>query len=336
LTTDTPLERFIATTGRTLPSLVAARALTARRLDNRRALLGDLQLAEDVAVVMLGSWGRWEITSGSDDDYIVITDGASGTVVPGLGEVASRIAADPLGSNPPGTEGVFGAPLPVPMSELLGNIGLDADTNTNLTRRMLLMLESVSVTGEAVHAKARRDIVEGYLRDSIKDFRPPRFLLNDIVRYWRTIGVDFVAKDRKRGGDGWGLRNVKLRTSRKLLFISGLLPVLRCHEQRKEHMLDFLVEQFSLPPIDRLADAFLEYHAEADGVATLVSYDQFLQLLDDRPVRNELNRIHNSAEAAASSHFEAIARLGVTIDEAILSLLFGPALARWTRDFAIL
>ncbi|MGH2782510.1 MAG: hypothetical protein ACRDLA_14095 [Thermoleophilaceae bacterium] len=31
------------------------------------------------------------------------------------------------------------------------------------------------------------DLVDRYLDESVKDFRVPRFLLNDVVRYWRTI-----------------------------------------------------------------------------------------------------------------------------------------------------
>ena len=43
--------------------------------------------------------------------------------------------------------------------------------------------------------------------------QPPRFLLNDVVRYWRTICVDFEGKDARAGGDRkWALRNAKLRT----------------------------------------------------------------------------------------------------------------------------
>jgi hypothetical protein len=198
------------------------------------------------------------------------------------------------------------------------------------------MLESLALAGEEAHEAARRAVVESYLSDTIKDFRPPRFLLNDLVRYWRTIGVDFVAKDRTRHGQGWGLRNAKLRTSRKLLFASGLLPVLRCHELRTEEMLPFLLEQFAMAPVDRLADAFVDYHALDHGVATLVAYDQFLALLDDQGIRAELNGITGGAAAAASGHFDTVARLGVAIDNGLLGLLFGPALARWTRDFAIL
>ena len=35
--------------------------------------------------------------------------------------------------------------------------------------------------------------------------------------------VDFASKQRDRAGEGWGLRNAKLRMSRKLIFASGML-----------------------------------------------------------------------------------------------------------------
>jgi hypothetical protein len=38
----------------------------------------------------------------------------------------------------------------VRLDELRGKIGRDEDTNANLTRRMLLMLESVAICGDSV------------------------------------------------------------------------------------------------------------------------------------------------------------------------------------------
>ena len=125
----------------------------------------------------------------------------------------------------PSDQGVFGEP--VFCDNLVEKVGLDRDDNKNLTRRMLFILESVPATAGDVYAAARERVLPRYLDESIKDFRPPRFLLNDTVRYWRTICVDFAGKEQA-GPEKWGLRNAKLRTSRKVLFAGGLLPIFEC------------------------------------------------------------------------------------------------------------
>jgi hypothetical protein len=95
---------------------------------------------------------------------------------PSIEEVAGA-----LGGRPPGPEEIFGRQ--VLLDELRGKIGRDEDTNANLTRRMLLMLESVAICGDEVHGDARRALIAGYFEANVKDHRPPRFLPNDLVRY---------------------------------------------------------------------------------------------------------------------------------------------------------
>jgi hypothetical protein len=334
-----PLERLHQQTGRPFPALTAARERTARRLTERGALLDGLSIDRHAAVVLMGSWGRHEITAGSDDDYVVLVrgfppaGGGWGTAQETAAKVAERFARDPGGFSAPGRQGVFAE---VVHSADLLQVGLDDDTNTNLTRRMLLVLESVAACHEDVLAGVRLDVIHDYLRDALRDRRPPRFLLNDLVRYWRTIGVDFVAKDRERAGAGWGLRNAKLRTSRKLLFASGLLPVLRCHELRAEGIAPFLAEQFAMPPTDRVADAFLRYGAAAEGADALAAYDAFLALLDNDEARAELRAVAGRTAAADSPRWREVAELGGTIERNLMALLFETELGAVTQRYAVL
>jgi hypothetical protein len=337
-TPRTPLEQLEQHSGRVFATLNAAREHTAQRLVDRAALLDGVTLHGHTAVVLMGSWGRHELTTGSDDDYLVLVRGLAahggwGVEQETAAKVAECFARDPSGFGAPGRQGTFAE---VVYSGDLLRVGLDDDTNTNLTRRMLLVLESVAACHANVLAGVRLDVIHDYLSGGLRDHRPPRFLLNDLVRYWRTIGVDFVAKDRDRAGAGWGLRNAKLRTSRKLLFASGLLPVLRCHELRAEQIAPFLAEQFAMPPTDRVADAFLRYGAIDRGADALVAYDRFLALIDDDEVRAELQALEGRVAADASPAWREVAELGATIEQALLALLFETELGPVTQRYAVL
>ena len=238
-----------------------------------------------------------------------------------------------LGGRAPGSEEIFGQP--VELGNLREKIGREEDTNANLTRRMLFILESVAVCGSDVHARARRALISGYLAANVKDYRPPRFLLNDLVRYWRTIAVDFESKMRDRKGEGWGLRNAKLRLSRKALFAGGLLPVLDCYRYPAADMLDYLDERMSVPPLDRIADTFLDHGARDPGVRALNAYDEFLAILDDSEQRKQLSAL-GMDEAQESAVFTRIAELGNEFEAGLLALLFDdPELHRWVRDYLI-
>ncbi len=330
--TMSPLTTLIDRSGKALPNLIEARDTTERRLNVRRELVSELPLDAGASIVFVGSWGRAEVTPGSDDDYMVLLEGRE-PAQPNVDAVTGALQRDPDGFRAPGPEGTFAQQVHAP--DLVAHIGLDKDTNKNLTQRMLLLLESRALVGENSHERVKRLALETYLEDSVKDYWPPRFLLNDIVRYWRTIAVDFAAKMREREDPGWGLRNAKLRTSRKLLFASGLLPVLRCHEVRADAMLDFLAGQLAMPPIDRVADAFLAYHQLDHGVSVLAAYDRFLGMLADDQVRDALKRVPSGRAARESGEFQTVERLGGAIEEGLLDLLFGAALADWTRRLGI-
>ncbi len=316
-------------TGEAFAPILAARARTEAGLAERRTRLAGVVLDPDAAVVLLGSWGRHEVTSASDDDAIVLFCGARRDAVrPAPGEVAAV-----LGGPAPGPEGLFGATAW--LTDLTDRIGLDLDTNTNLTRRMLFLLESVAVAGDHAHAAAREALLGTYLAQHERDYRPPRFLLNDLVRYWRTIAVDFEGKHRARAGEGWGLRHAKLRFSRKVLFAGGLLPVLDCHALPAAEMPAFLARRLAEPPLDRLAAAFLAHGMADAGARALRAYGAFLEMLDDSGSRTELAGLAEQ-DAHGSPLFARVRELGDDLQAALLSLLFEDReLELLVRDYLI-
>jgi hypothetical protein len=153
------------------------------------------------------------------------------------------------------------------------------------------------------------------------------------MRYWRTIAVDFAGKHRD-DDTKWGLRNAKLRTSRKLLFAGGLIPTLRCHTMRHAEAADFLAGQLALPATDRVADAFLAAGHHDAGVRCLGAYDRWTGMVADAAVREELASL-DRASAMGSATFVEVRRLAAELQNGLLALLFETSLAPAVREYAI-
>ena len=130
-------------------------------------------------------------------------------------------------------------------------------------------------------------------------YRVPRFLVNDIVRFWRTMAVDFASKQRDRAGEGWGLRNAKLRMSRKLIFVFGparlfWLSLEYCgtaQSSAEKHdikldLVNYVRDQIKLTPLEILANAIKQYGVPKSlGKQLLGAYAEFLTILDDQKSR---------------------------------------------------
>jgi hypothetical protein len=332
------LERLGAHGDAGFPNLLAARARTEAEIARLRARFADGALTggatarldagrADVSVVLFGSWGRRELTAHSDDDWLLLVERE--------GEAEAELAAvrEVLGggTRDPGRQGTFGVASSA--EDLIQHIGLEEDHNRNLTRRMLLMLESVPVAGDEIHARCWLAVLDRYLAEMRTDRRPPRFFLNDVIRYWRTIAVDFAGKHRDDDSK-WGLRNAKLRTSRKVLFAGGLMPILRCSQLRREEVRPFLCEQLALPATDRIADAFLAADQLDAGVRCLGAYDRWIGMTADAGLRDELSSLDRS-NAMDSPTFVEVRRLATELQNGLNALLFETSLAPAVREYAI-
>ncbi len=80
------------------------------------------------------------------------------------------------------------------LDDILENLGSPADDYHNhFTARMLLLLESKPVYGFTVYERLLRETVGSYFRDyphHPRDFRPT-FLTNDIIRFWKTLCLNY-------------------------------------------------------------------------------------------------------------------------------------------------
>lgn len=312
------------------PNLTAAREQTRSGIVDLARRLAGIEVDADADVVLFGSWGRGEVSEQSDYDWAVLVDGPRRDAVAPAPETVE--AGLTIGDKGPGAEGIFGAS--VFCGDLIDLIGLDADDNTNLSRRMLLLLESVGIAHPDVRDRCRDRVLRGYLDESVEDFRPPRFFLNDLIRYWRTICVDYVGKERRGDDRKWAIRDLKLRTSRKILFAGGLLPILLCHRLQAADMEGFLRESLDRPSLDRIAFAFLELGAVDAGVRAVSAYDRFLGLIADPAVRAELATV-TRASAAGSPVFAEGRRLGREIEAGLQALLFETRIEPLVREYGI-
>ena len=268
-------------------------------------------------------------TEGSDVDWTLLVDGESDPQhLPAVQRIANVLKG--LGLKPPGPSALFGGL--VFSHELVHVIGGDSDTNRNLTRRILLLLESRAL-GEvsAVRERVMRNIFRRYL-DEDRGYhavyglkiKVPRFLLNDIGRFWRTMAVDYAAKRRERAWSGWAIRNVKLRMSRKLIFVAGLAMCLSCHLTPPSSVLknglseqdfyaalnDFMRGFTNRTPLDVLAGFCLEFDKDGEASAEIFDhYDLFLSMLRDHDKRSRLERM-DLDDAIADDVFAEIRRIG--------------------------
>lgn len=303
---------------------------------------------QDIDAIAFGSLARNEWTSGSDVDWTMLIDGQATPDHRRLArEIAARIAATEFRGKKlphPGAEGIFGS---MAFShEIIHHIGGQADSNRNTTQRILMLLEACPVRQPGYAAevgpyeRVTRNILFRYLHDDtnfaaagMTGSRIPRFLLNDIVRYWRTMCVDFAYKEWEQAGGKWAIRNVKLRMSRKLLFASGLLTVFSCFRNDalriesvepveylpmvEAHLMRFVRSTSAdilVWTLDRLGLA-------AEAAEILNHYDEFLRRLDDEELRSHLGRLPAHG-VYGDQHFLELRQISHQFQDALDAVFF--------------
>lgn len=243
---------------------------------------------DSIIIGVNGSYARREATQGSDVDLFFLFDRSE------LSDVTEkqstfRETLQSAGFEMPSSGGVFDAPLSI--STLRHTIGGQEDDNKQITRRMLLLLEGEWIHNQHDFRETRTRLLTQYVSEDIRSDQISLFLLNDIIRYWRTICVDFEHKVQKKNKDR-AIRLIKLRFSRMMLFLAGVLAVSETFQLERSQKITKLEELLSMPAYDRA------YHIAGENtVPALELYSEFLASLDDEAVRSVLSQPSPAGES---------------------------------------
>ena len=195
------------------------------------------------------------------------------------------------------------------LEKMLEALGAPQDDNENLfTARMLLLLEARCVCNQSLYSEIVNKILEHYFRDSGGKitFRP-LFLLNDLLRYWRTLCLNYELI-RDQPDRPWIKKNISLKFSRMLTVFGTVLPLVT----RQICDIDSARKFVKLSPHQRFAEG-LDYleddRLDKDYGAFLNDYEKFLCLkenMENHPTNP--NYMFDEIERAALRHSKFIYR----------------------------
>lgn len=270
--------------------LEARRVETEARLTHLRERLKPAEdLVRDKACVYLtGSFARGESNEYSDLDlFIVGRVDAGQRALRRLDEIcvkadlieATRALHIPEFSG----DGEYLAYYTV--DSLIKTLGSPNDDASNtFTARLLLLLESKPLLGGDVYAEVIDQVIAAYwgdYEDHKSDF-VPAFLVNDVLRLWRTFCVNYEARTAREPAEKKAkrkLKNYKLKHSRLLTCYSALAYLLAVFSEKRTVAPVDASEMIRLSPTARL-EQLKKWSSVAEvssGVDVLIrSYEEFL------------------------------------------------------------
>ncbi len=252
------------------PSLIDERRQWSKtRIDEFCEAVSTLQEVtahEELCIYVTGSFGRLEASKYSDLDLFFIMenapDHAQMTRIDKILMDASLISkCKQMGFPEFSGDGEY---LEVhylqAMREKLG--GRRDDYENLFTARLLLLLESLPIHNAPLYERVVREITESYFRDypDHKDEFRPTFLVNDIIRFWKTLCLNYEHSRNRTGIDELearrnNLKNLKLKFSRMLTCFSLVIPLAKTRDSiGPEECVRLMLDR----PLQRLKDAAVD------------------------------------------------------------------------------
>lgn len=283
-----------------MEELQKRRSDTAARISSLRKELGSAEkaLKGKACVYATGSFGRGEAGAHSDLDLFIVgkvESGGEDTKEPRrslspLDEICvkAKLIEVTRDAGIPDFDGDGKYLEHYTVKDFTETLGTQKDDSTNaLSARLLLLLESQSLLEPSVYTDAIRDVIDAYwgdYEDHITEFAPG-FLVNDILRLWRTFCVNYEARTRQattpKQKAKRKVKNYKLAHSRMLTCYSALLFLLATFRREQSVSRDHAIEMTTMTPTARLEwlleqDMLKEAHDQIR--ALLLRYNRFLQV----------------------------------------------------------
>jgi predicted nucleotidyltransferase len=275
-------------------------------------------------VFVAGSMGRSEMGTRSDIDLFVISrrncdDAEKAQLIEALDSLNAKLGYPPFSNR---------RFLKVyQLDDLLQKTGSPQDDNENcFTVRMLLLLESRVLANKDTYSLIVEEVLEQYFRDERgKMSYRPLFLLNDVLRYWRTLCLNYeeLRHDRARP---WWKKNINLKFSR-MLTVFATVAALTVHDVHS--MADFR-PTCDLTPIRRLTLALdsLNDNSLLQGFGRfLLDYEQFLCWKEDETI---------DATVQEDSFKQSVRASADRLSDFLYSILMNSAIPQTRRKFLVL
>ncbi|KAA6321586.1 hypothetical protein EZS27_028777 [termite gut metagenome] len=195
------------------------------------------------------------------------------------------------------------------ISDIKNELGSPQDDYNNyFTARMLLLLESKPIYNEELHTSCLNQVIRPYyvdFHDHAESFKPV-FLANDIIRFWKTLCLNYEHKRRKKSSNPdkdeaynknvYHSKNLKLQFSRKLTCFSFILQLASRNGSIDEKQILEISKQIPLERIINLKLEFPKAISQINKISELYNWflektqipsEEMLQWLSDKKLRNE-------------------------------------------------
>lgn len=251
-------------------------------------------------LAVAGSLARLDASAASDLDLITtieadtVPDAAHADFLTWRAKLC-----DALEMNACNPTGVFARP--VSHVQVCNSAGQQDEDYGDVAKRILILLESTWLSDEPRYNATVDDIVSRYAIDVREDPRKNFvFLLNDVIRYFRAICVNYQFTKTATEDGKWPIRNMKLRHSRVLMYFSMVAAIGSLSRVHTDEKIPALKKLIAMPPLRRLHAA---YELAEDGGFFKVAefYNVFLQMLSDKEVRARLAHLDYPGRYSATA-----------------------------------